>query len=50
MKVTRPRIEMPEMVPDLRPLRGSDTHTGPCMKQTASGKPLCNSELSLLLC
>lgn len=27
MKVTRPRIEMPEMVPDLRPLRGSDTHT-----------------------
>ena len=26
MKVTRPRTEMPEMVPDLRPLRGSDTH------------------------
>ena len=22
----------------------------PCVKQTASGKPLCNSELSLLLC
>lgn len=29
MKVTRPRTEMPEVVPDLRPLGGSDTHTRP---------------------
>ena len=37
MKVTRPRTEMPEMVPDLRPLRGSDTHICRALKAVPPG-------------
>lgn len=29
-------------------LRSSDLYTGPCAKQTASGKPLCNTGSSAL--
>ena len=37
VKVTRPRTEMPEVVPDLRPLRGRDTHTLWALKAAPPG-------------
>ena len=37
VKVTRPRTEMPEVVPDLRPLRSRDTHTLWALKAAPPG-------------